>query len=109
MPGGGGVGGVGGGGVGSVGGGTTPGGANLPPDVPLLDLHGGSVAVGGLGGFGLGIEWVVPGVLITLPGFLLLIIGLLQVSGGFLWLPLARRWMRGDGRRPGLVADRLAR
>jgi hypothetical protein len=36
---------------------------------------------------------------VTLPGFLLIVIGLAQVAGGFVWLPVARRWLRGDGRR----------
>jgi hypothetical protein len=45
-----------------------------------------------------GIEWVVPTVLLTVPGFLLLLIGLAQLFGGLIWLPLARRSLRGDGR-----------
>ena len=48
-----------------------------------------------------------PSVLITLPGFLLIIIGIAQLFGGFLWLPLARRWLRGDGRTPGRPAKRV--
>ena len=48
---------------------------------------------------GFGIEWIVPSVLVTLPGFLLIIVALAQVFGGFVWLPVARRWLRGDGRR----------
>jgi hypothetical protein len=50
-------------------------------------------------GLGLGIEWVVPTFLITVPGFLVIGIGLAQVFGGFAWLPLVRRLLRGDGRR----------
>ena len=59
------------------------------------------------GDVGTGIEWVVPSVLVTVPGFLLIAVGLAQLFGGFLWLPLARRWLRGDGRRPSL-ADTVA-
>jgi hypothetical protein len=43
----------------------------------------------------------VPSLLVTLPGFLLIIAGLAQIFGGFVWLPIARRWLRGDGRRSG--------
>ena len=32
-------------------------------------------------------------------GFVLIAVALAQLFGGFLWLPLARRWLRGDGRR----------
>ena len=58
----------------------------------------GPIAFGSFGTVGLGIEWVVPTVLLTVPGFLLLVIGLAQVFGGLVWLPLVRRWLRGDGR-----------
>jgi hypothetical protein len=50
-------------------------------------------------GLSLGIEWVVPTILITVPGFLVIGIGLAQVFGGFAWLPLVRRLLAGDGRR----------
>jgi UPF0716 family protein affecting phage T7 exclusion len=58
----------------------------------------GPLAFGSFGTIGLGIEWVIPTVLLTVPGFLLLLIGLAQVFGGLVWLPLVRRWLRGDGR-----------
>jgi hypothetical protein len=45
------------------------------------------------------IEWVVPTFLITVPGFLIIIVGVAQALGGFVWLPLARRILSGDGRR----------
>jgi hypothetical protein len=54
--------------------------------------------VGSFADGGIGIEWIVPSVVVTLPGFLLIIFGLAQVFGGFMWLPVARRWLRGDGR-----------
>lgn len=76
-----------------------PAGLSLAPS----ELAGGSSSdgpsvFGSFGSLGLGIEWVVPTLLLTVPGFLLLLIGLAQVFGGLIWLPLARRWLRGDGR-----------
>ena len=67
------------------------------------ELAGGSsnvgpIAFGSFGTVGLGVEWVVPTVLLTVPGFLLLVIGLAQLFGGLVWLPFVRRWLRGDGR-----------
>ncbi|MEA2632631.1 MAG: hypothetical protein QOE66_2850, partial [Chloroflexota bacterium] len=76
-------------------GGTTSGGTDLVPTILGL----GPISVGSLGDAGIGIEWIVPSVAVTLPGFLLIIFGLAQVFGGFMWLPVARRWLRGDGRR----------
>jgi UPF0716 family protein affecting phage T7 exclusion len=58
----------------------------------------GPIAFGPFGTVGLGIEWVVPTALLTVPGFLLLVIGLAQIFGGLVWLPIVRRWLRGDGR-----------
>jgi hypothetical protein len=84
-----------------------PGGANLPPILLPPDPGAGPVSFGSFGDVGMSIEWMVPGVLITLPGFLLIIIGIAQVFGGAVWLPLARRWLRGDGRRPVAPARRL--
>jgi hypothetical protein len=52
----------------------------------------------------MGIEWMVPTVVVTVPGLLLIIVGVAQVLGGFVWLPLARRWLRGDGRHRSAVA-----
>jgi hypothetical protein len=37
---------------------------------------------------------------------LLVVVALAQAVGGFVWLPIARRWLRGDGRR---VAPRPGR
>ncbi|MEA2545743.1 MAG: hypothetical protein QOI09_1016, partial [Chloroflexota bacterium] len=76
-------------------GGTTSGGTDLVPTILGL----GPISVGSLGDAGIGIEWIVPSVAVTLPGFLLIIFGLAQFFGGFMWLPIARRWLRGDGRR----------
>jgi len=71
--------------------------------VAPAELAGGSsnvgpIAFGSFGTVGLGVEWVVPTVLLTVPGFLLLVIGLAQLFGGLVWLPFVRRWLRGDGR-----------
>jgi len=86
---------------------TGDGGGPLPPGLSVApaELASGSstsnvgpLAFGSFGTIGLGIEWVIPTVLLTVPGFLLLLIGLAQVFGGLVWLPLVRRWLRGDGR-----------
>jgi hypothetical protein len=37
------------------------------------------------------VEWLVPGLVMTVPGILIVIIVLLQVAGGLAWLPFARR------------------
>lgn len=90
------------------GGPSAPGRPGLAPIVPLLqEPDDGPVSFGSLGDIGMGIEWIVPSVLITVPGFLLIVIGLAQVFGGFVWLPLARRWLRGDGHRPSADATRF--
>jgi hypothetical protein len=67
----------------------------------------GPIAFGPFGTVGLGIEWVVPTALLTVPGFLLLVVGLAQIFGGLVWLPLVRRWLRGDGREMGADPARL--
>jgi hypothetical protein len=89
-------------------GGTHPGAPNVAPDLAVLAPQDGPVSFGSFGDFGLGIEWLVPTVLVTVPGFLLVVVGLAQLLGGFVWLPLARRWLRGDGRRPASTAQRAA-
>lgn len=61
------------------------------PDLAAVSFTTGNLA--------LGIEWVVPTFLITVPGFLLIAIGLAQAVGGFIWMPLVRRHLDGDGRR----------
>ena len=45
-------------------------------------------------------EWAVPTFLLTVPGLLMIVLSLAQVVGGLVWLPLVRRLMSGDGRRP---------
>jgi Bacterial Ig domain len=87
------------GGTTTGGGGASGNGPDVAPDLPLLEPHAGPVSFGTFANVGMGIEWIVPSVLVTVPGFLLIAIGLTQLFGGFVWLPLARRWFRGDGRR----------
>jgi hypothetical protein len=69
-----------------------------PAELAGTTSNVGPLAFGSFGTTGLGIEWVVPTVLLTVPGILLLVIGLAQLFGGLVWLPLVRRWLRGDGR-----------
>ncbi len=75
-----------------------PGLSVAPPELADGPSGVGPVAFGPFGTVGLGIEWVVPTALLTVPGFLLLVIGLAQIFGGLVWLPVVRRWLRGDGR-----------
>ena len=80
------------------------GGPDLAPTIIALHRSDeGPFTFSAFGDVGTGIEWVVPSVLVTVPGFLLIAVGLAQLFGGFLWLPLARRWLRGDGRRPSIA------
>jgi Big-like domain-containing protein len=63
----------------------------------------GSAAIDPLGGIdlvGLGlIDWAVPSVILGVPGLLVVIAVLAQMSGALLWLPVARRWLGGFGLR----------
>jgi hypothetical protein len=45
----------------------------------------------------LGLEWIVPTLSLTVPGFLVLLIVLLQVVGAAAWLPAVRRSLAGLG------------
>ena len=42
-------------------------------------------------------DWAVPALTLTVPGILLIIAVLAQVSAGALWLPLIRRWLGAFG------------
>ena len=44
-------------------------------------------------------EWVIPALVLTVPGILLLLAILAQALMGILWLPVTRRWLGGDRRR----------
>jgi hypothetical protein len=48
-----------------------------------------------------GIDWAVPALTLTVPGLLLMLAVLAQLTAGAIWLPIARRWMGafGSGRR----------
>lgn len=60
-----------------------------------------TTAFGALGAFG----WAVPGLVISVPGVLILLVVAAQVAGGLAWLPIARRRIGtfglGIGRRRG--------
>jgi hypothetical protein len=44
-----------------------------------------------------GLEWAVPTLSLTVPGLLLMLAVLAQLSTGALWLPVVRRWLGGFG------------
>ena len=47
-----------------------------------------------------GFEWAVPVMVMTVPGLLIVIAVLVQSLIGLAWLPLTRRWLGNDRRRP---------
>jgi hypothetical protein len=55
----------------------------------------------GFDGFGVGIDWAVPALALTVPGLLLILAILSQTVVGAMWLPFTRRWLGsfGVGRR----------
>lgn len=56
--------------------------------------------------FGRAFDWAVPGVLLSVPGMLLVLAILAQAAGALAWLPLVRRRIGGFGPRSGREADR---
>jgi hypothetical protein len=44
-------------------------------------------------------EFLVPGLLVAVPAFLVIAIIALQVAGGVMWIPLVRRWLGRSGER----------
>jgi hypothetical protein len=68
-----------------------------------FSVGSGSGAIDPLGGIdlvGLGlIDWAVPSIILGVPGLLVVIAVLAQMSGALLWLPVARRWLGGFGIR----------
>ena len=58
---------------------------------PLISLvDAGFVGLGDL-------DWAVPALALSVPGFLLIIAVLAQVTAGAFWLPFVRRWLGGFG------------
>ena len=57
-----------------------------------------------------GIDWAVPALTLTVPGLLLMLAVLAQLTMGAIWLPVARRWLGafGLGRRRGKRRSRTA-
>lgn len=66
------------------------------PGVDGSDPSARSIAVSGLSAvsFG-GVEWLVPGLVLTVPGLLIVLVVLLQVAGALAWIPVARRRLGG--------------
>jgi hypothetical protein len=56
------------------------------------------VTASGIGGMGV-LLWAVPAAVLGIPGFLVILVVLLQAGGGLIWLPVARRRIGGFGRR----------
>jgi hypothetical protein len=74
------------------------------PSAPPLQIAGppgASVDLGPIdvGGTGLAIEWLVPTLVVTVPGILLMLAILAQGAGALLWLPYAKRTLDDDRRR----------
>jgi hypothetical protein len=57
------------------------------------------VALAALTQLGIG-AWAVPGVVVGVPGLLVMLAVLLQAGGAGAWLPIARRWLSGTGVEP---------
>jgi hypothetical protein len=45
------------------------------------------------------VGWSVPALVVGVPGLLVVLVVVLQAMGGAIWLPVARRGLRGDGSR----------
>ncbi len=87
-----------GGGTGSPAGGATAAAAVTPglrismPGVDGLDSQVGAIDLDSMVSLTIGdIEWLVPGLVMTVPGLLIVVAVLLQIAGGMAWLPFARR------------------
>jgi hypothetical protein len=84
----------------------SPGGpSGGPPDrgdgpfaLPAVQIDPFDDGFGGFGAFG-GFEWVVPAVLLAVPGLLLIVALLAQAAIGVIWLPMVRRHLAGVGLR----------
>jgi hypothetical protein len=69
-----------------------------PFGLPAAQIDPFDDGFGGFGAFG-GFEWVVPAVLLAVPGLLLIVALLAQAAIGVVWLPMVRRHMAGVGLR----------
>jgi hypothetical protein len=84
----------------------SPGGPSGGPPVrgdgpfalPAVQIDPFDDGFGGFGAFG-GFEWVVPAVLLAVPGRLLIVALLAQAAIGVIWLPMVRRHLAGVGLR----------
>jgi hypothetical protein len=88
------IGSSGGGSGGGPAGGDGPGGAEVT-------VGGGNgepfdLGSGGLGAFD-NFDWAVPALALTVPGLLLMLAVLAQLSVGAVWLPVVRRWLGSFG------------
>ena len=72
------------------------------PNALLVGPPSGSVDLGDvhIGGMGLAVEWLVPTLVVTVPGLLVIFAILAQGAGALFWLPYVRRTLGGDRRRP---------
>lgn len=83
--------------AGSAGGGADPTGApGAVIAMPGVDGQAaraaGVVAVDGMLSLAFGdVDWMVPGLVLTVPGLLIVIVVVVQVAGGLIWVPVARR------------------
>jgi hypothetical protein len=59
-----------------------------------------------LAGFDAIVDFAVPGLVMTVPGLLLILAVLAQGMVGAAWLPFVRRWLGGFGLRRRRAADR---
>jgi hypothetical protein len=57
------------------------------------------MAFGSFGPLDFTFEWLIPGVVVTLPGVLILVVFAIQVLAGTAWLPVVRREIGDFGLR----------
>jgi hypothetical protein len=80
----------------------SPGGPPVPPTdpfaLPPVRIDPFDDLLGGFDAFG-GFEWVVPAIVLAVPGLLLIVALLAQAAIGVVWLPTVRRHLAGVGLR----------
>ena len=69
-------------------------GRRREPAVPAAETETTSIVFGGFG-------WQVPGLLLSVPGLLLVLAVALQLAGGLAWLPVVRRRLGPSRLGPG--------